>query len=93
MNAATLHHFKRGEIYDPAVCPHTFGHDFTHAVLLVGYGLCKKGDPACPHETIPFWVLKNSWGQDWGDDGFFRMRRGNNVCGVMAYPVSVLIDS
>jgi len=38
-----------------------------HAVLLIGYGMDK---------TAPYWTMQNSWGDDWGEDGYFRMARG-----------------
>lgn len=39
-----------------------------HAVLIVGYDL---------EHPIPHFVIKNSWGPDWGDKGFFRMAIGD----------------
>uniref|UniRef100_S4RP41 Dipeptidyl peptidase 1 n=1 Tax=Petromyzon marinus TaxID=7757 RepID=S4RP41_PETMA len=48
-----------------------------HAVLLVGYGT----DAAGPEGTgEPFWIVKNSWGEGWGEGGYFRIRRGNDEC-------------
>jgi C1A family cysteine protease len=43
-----------------------------HAVLLVGWGteLNEKGMP------VDYWIAKNSWGQEWGDGGYFRLLRG-----------------
>ncbi|AER41457.1 V-CATH [Epinotia aporema granulovirus] len=55
-----------------------------HAVLLVGYGVSING--------IPYWVFKNSWGDDWGEQGFFRVRRDINSCGMMnAYAASAVL--
>ena len=40
-----------------------------HAVEIVDYGTTSTG--------IDFWVAKNSWGDDWGEGGYFRIRRGD----------------
>ncbi|KAK6152042.1 hypothetical protein DH2020_014677 [Rehmannia glutinosa] len=55
--------------------------DVNHAVLAVGYGV---------ENGIPYWLIKNSWGADWGDNGYFKMEMGKNMCGVAtcaSYPV------
>jgi len=51
-----------------------------HAVLVVGYGVDKaSGDK--------FWIVKNSWGEGWGLDGYFMMRRGQDDCGIESMAV------
>lgn len=44
-----------------------------HAVLLVGYGV---------ENNIPYWTFKNTWGSDWGENGYFRLRQNINACGM-----------
>jgi len=48
--------------------------DVNHAVLVVGYGEDPVGGP--------YWIVKNSWGVDFGLGGYFWMARGKNMCGV-----------
>jgi len=51
-----------------------------HAVLLVGFGEDVKGQK--------YWLLQNSWGEHWGEDGFFRMHRGSDESGIESIVVS-----
>ena len=46
-----------------------------HSVLLVGWGVDKRTGEK-------FWILQNTWGQNWGENGFFRLRRGTDELGV-----------
>jgi len=50
-----------------------------HAVLLVGYGV--EGQQA-------YWTLQNSWGNDWGEYGYFRMARGSDESGCESIAVA-----
>nr|XP_015192100.1 PREDICTED: cathepsin K-like [Lepisosteus oculatus] len=71
---ATLYSFqfyKRGVYYDR----NCNKDDINHAVLAVGYGATPKGKK--------YWIIKNSWGEDWGHKGYILMARNrNNFCGI-----------
>jgi len=48
-----------------------------HAVQIVGYG-----EENVEGTTIPYWTIRNSWGSDFGENGYIRLYRGENVCGI-----------
>ena len=56
-----------------------------HAVTLVGYGYDST-------YGLDYWIVKNSWGSNWGESGYFRIRRGNNVCGVNCYITTATVS-
>ncbi|GLT68212.1 hypothetical protein SLA2020_404640 [Shorea laevis] len=45
-----------------------------HAVKLIGWGTTASGED--------YWLLANQWNRNWGDDGYFMIRRGTNECGI-----------
>ncbi|XP_074579378.1 cysteine proteinase 2-like [Curcuma longa] len=70
----------KGGVYTSKTCGKT-PMDVNHAVLAVGYGV---------ENGIPYWLIKNSWGDYWGVDGYFKMEMGKNMCGVAtcaSYPI------
>ncbi|XGW03333.1 hypothetical protein V3C99_014936 [Haemonchus contortus] len=44
-----------------------------HAVKLIGWGV---------EQGMPYWLIANSWNTDWGEDGYFRILRGVDECGI-----------
>ncbi|CAL2035317.1 unnamed protein product [Caenorhabditis brenneri] len=49
-----------------------------HAMAIIGYG--QEGGQN-------YWIVKNSWGGSWGDQGYMRLARGVNACGMNDYVV------
>jgi cathepsin B len=46
-----------------------------HAVKMLGWGVWPQGN-------IPYWIIANSWNNDWGNQGYFLIRRGTDECGI-----------
>ncbi|EOA24340.1 hypothetical protein CARUB_v10017578mg [Capsella rubella] len=68
-----------GGIFDGEYC----GTYQTHAVTVVGYGTSEEG--------IKYWLLKNSWGEQWGENGYMRIKRDvdapEGACGLAQYAI------
>jgi len=80
----TFHFYKRG-VYHDRRCS---SERLDHGVLAVGYGTTTNEDGKKPKD---FWLVKNSWGEKWGMDGYIQMARNKaNACGIAtqaSYPV------
>nr|XP_057908767.1 cathepsin K [Doryrhamphus excisus]XP_057908768.1 cathepsin K [Doryrhamphus excisus]XP_057908769.1 cathepsin K [Doryrhamphus excisus] len=67
----TFQFYQRGVYYDP----NCNKDDVNHAVLAVGYGVTPRGKK--------YWIVKNSWSEQWGNKGYILMARNRgNLCGI-----------
>lgn len=82
IDAGDLHSYESGIFFPEA----QYGSDalkwdpfeFTsHVVLITGWGW---------EGNIPFWNIKNSWGESWGEHGYFRLVRGADSIAVESLP-------
>ena len=69
--------FYSGGVLDSVDC----GTKLDHGVLVVGYG---------EEDGKKFWLVKNSWSSDWGEDGYVKIARSNTagpgICGIAMEP-------
>jgi C1A family cysteine protease len=59
-----------GGIFKPSFCN---PNHLNHGVAIVGYGT-ENGQE--------YWIIRNSWGESWGEGGYIRIAYGSNICGL-----------
>ncbi|XP_068084043.1 cathepsin L isoform X3 [Anabrus simplex] len=76
----TLQFYSSGVYHDPTCRSGIY--DLNHDVLVIGYGTENGTD---------FWIIKNSWGETWGENGFLKISTATNSCGLASYASYPLI--
>lgn len=72
--------------YKSGIYKHVTGDEMGgHAVKLIGWGTSEEGED--------YWLLANQWNRGWGDDGYFKILRGTNECGIEEEVVAGLPSS
>jgi C1A family cysteine protease len=74
-SSTAFHTYSSGIFNDP-----TCGDQHNHATNVVGYGTVG---------TTNYWLMRNSWGTDWGEQGYMRLQvyeSGNGICGIQMWP-------
>ncbi|XP_047312069.1 vignain [Impatiens glandulifera] len=82
-SGSDFQHYSEG-VYTGGTC----GTELDHGVAIVGYGATLLGKK--------YWIVKNSWGTDWGEKGYIRMKRDvsqiQGLCGIAmeaSYPTKL----
>jgi len=69
VDASSWQYYNGGIIMHGDGC----GDSLDHCVQAVGYSTSNG---------TPYWIVRNSWGTDWGENGYLKVERGYNVCGI-----------
>lgn len=78
--SSKLFMFYESGVLSITSCPNR-RQDMDHAMVVVGYGYDST-------LKVPYWIIKNSWAEKWGENGYVRLIKDKgNMCGIasMAY--------
>lgn len=70
------------QTYRGGILTNCISRQINHAVLAVGFDT---------QHMPPYWIIKNSWGPNWGESGYVRIAKGSNQCLVTAYATTAAV--
>ncbi|KAK1934360.1 putative cathepsin C precursor [Babesia divergens] len=79
-----------GERTNAGICdvkdhPILSGWEYTsHAVVIVGWD-----EQVIDGQLVKYWICRNSWGEEWGEHGYFKIERGKNLFGIESEAVFI----
>jgi cathepsin L len=76
--------FYAGGVYYNPDCA-TEAADLNHAVIASGYGIDQESG-------TPVWLVKNIWSTYWGEEGYIRIAREPNDCGIATEPIYIATE-
>jgi len=79
---AVMWQFYVGGVFEDPWC----GDNLDHGILIVGY----NHEIDIFGQEIEYWIIKNSWGPDFGYDGYIYLERGSDECGMNLYACSAI---
>jgi hypothetical protein len=65
------------QTYTGGILTNCISDQIDHGVLIVGYDMTN---------SPPYWIIKNSWGAAWGENGYIRVEYGTDQCLLTTYP-------
>lgn len=77
LTTGMLNHYRSGILTEKYLRCSDKNKEVNHGVLLVGYG--SVGDSSDSNDNVKsgscvdYWIIRNSWGKSWGEDGFFKL--------------------
>jgi len=80
LDAENWQHYKSGIMTGPQCARHV---TLDHCVQVIGYD--HSNNP-------PYWIVRNSWGTDWGMRGLIRLEYGHNTCGLTDEATTAVIN-
>jgi C1A family cysteine protease len=78
VDASRWSSYTGGIMSSTSICPDN-DQVQNHAVDAVGYGT---------ESGTPYWIIRNSWGTSWGEQGYARIIRGKRFCGVHRFALT-----